>query len=178
MKRVPRIYAAAVLIMAALSCSTTRVLQEDEYRLSNNRIQVLNDKKFNTGSLTPYLKQKPNPSLFFGWNPFLSVYNWSNGNGKAWDKLVQKLGQAPVIYDADLVGSSVENILNHLEYQGYYGSEVDSEIKVRRKKVSVTYKVMLGRRYQINSIDCQRCDCICTIFTSGSGITLNHECKP
>lgn len=153
MKRVPRIYAAAVLIMAALSCSTTRVLQEDEYRLSNNRIQVLNDKKFNTGSLTPYLKQKPNPSLFFGWNPFLSVYNWSNGNGKAWDKLVQKLGQAPVIYDADLVGSSVENILNHLEYQGYYGSEVDSEIKVRRKKVSVTYKVMLGRRYQINSIE-------------------------
>ena len=103
MKRVSRIFAAIVFAAIALSCSTTRVLQEDQYRLSANKITVSNDKKFNTSNLTPYLKQKPNPSIFFGWNPFLSVYNWSNGKGGGWDKLVQKVGQAPVIYDADLV---------------------------------------------------------------------------
>ena len=134
MKTVSGILTAIIFAMATVSCSTTRVLQEDQYRLSDNNIKVTNDRKFNTASLTPYLKQKPNPSVIFGWNPFLSVYNWSNGKGKGWDRFVQKIGQAPVIYDADLVESTVENIESHLEYQGYYGSSVDTDIKVRKKK--------------------------------------------
>ena len=137
----------------ALSCSTTRALQEDQYRLSDNKIKVLNDEDFNTNSLIPYLKQKPNPSVIFGWNPFLSVYNWSNGNGKAWDKLVQRIGQAPVIYDAALVETSVDNIMTHLEYQGYYGSSVDTDVKVKGRKVTVSYNVLLGKRFPISSIE-------------------------
>ena len=152
MKRASRIFTIVISGVIALSCSTTRVLQEDQYRLADNKIKVTNDKKFNTSSLTPYLKQKPNPSIFFGWNPFMSVYNWSNGKGKGWDKFVQKIGQAPVIYDADLVESSVDNIMNHLEYQGYYGSSVDTEVKVRKRKVSVEYNVTLGKRYPVSSI--------------------------
>ena len=83
----------------------------------------------------------------------MSVYNWSNGKGKGWDKFVQKIGQAPVIYDADLVESSVDNITNHLEYQGYYGSSVETDVKVRKRKVSVAYKVTLGKQYPISRID-------------------------
>jgi outer membrane protein assembly factor BamA len=153
MKRASRIFAIVISGVLALSCSTTRVLQEDQYRLADNKIKVTNDKKFSTGSLTPYLKQKPNPSIFFGWNPFMSVYNWSNGKGKGWDKFVQRIGQAPVIYDAGLVESSVDNIMNHLEYQGYYGSSVETEVKVRKRKVSVAYNVTLGKRYPISTIE-------------------------
>ena len=153
MERIVRISAAIFLTLMALSCSTTRALQEDQYMLSDNKIKVLNDDEFNTNSLIPYLKQKPNPSIIFGWNPFLSVYNWSNGKGKTWDKLVQKLGQAPVIYDAALVENSVDNIMTHLEYQGYYGSTVDTDIKVKRRKVTVSYNVLLGKRFPISSIE-------------------------
>ena len=153
MKRATGILSVILLAMTVVSCSTTRVLQEDQYRLADNNIQVTNDKKFNTASLTPYIKQKPNPSVMFGWNPFLSVYNWSNGKGKGWDRFVQRIGQAPVIYDADLVESSIENIENHLEYQGYYGSSVEADIKVKKKKVSVSYDVTLGKRYPISSIE-------------------------
>lgn len=153
MERIFRISAAIVLTVMALSCSTTRALQEDQYRLSDNKIKVLNDEDFNTNSLIPYLKQKPNPSIIFGWNPFLSVYNWSNGNGKAWDKLVQRIGQAPVIYDAALVETSADNIMTHLEYQGYYGSSVDTDIKVKGRKVKVSYNVLLGKRFPISSIE-------------------------
>ena len=153
MKRATGILSVILLAMTVVSCSTTRVLQEDQYRLTDNNIRVTNDKKFNTASLTPYIKQKPNPSVMFGWNPFLSVYNWSNGKGKGWDRFVQRIGQAPVIYDADLVESSIENIENHLEYQGYYGSSVEADINVRKKKVSVSYDVTLGKRYPISSIE-------------------------
>lgn len=153
MKVLTRIIYLLVFTFILVSCSTTKVLQENEYRLVDNNVKVTNDKRFNPNTLSPYLKQKPNPSLMFGWNPFISVYNWSNGNGKAWDKLVQKIGQAPVIYDADQVETSIDNILNHLEYQGYYGSKVESDIKVRKKKVYVSYKVTLGKRYPIRSIN-------------------------
>ena len=152
MKAFFRNISITILLMASLSCSTTRVLQDNEYRLAKNKIEITNDKDFNPSTLAPYIQQKPNPSIIFGWNPFLSVYNWSNGKGKGWDKLVQKIGQAPVIYDEDMVESTVGNIMDHLEYQGYYGSEVESVISVRKKKASVTYKVSLGKRYPIEDI--------------------------
>ena len=153
MKRASGIFSVIILLMTAISCSTTRVLQEGQYRLADNNIKVTNDKKFNTSTLTPYLKQKPNPSVIFGWNPFLSVYNWSDGKGSGWDKFVQKIGQAPVIYDADMVESSIESIAEHLEYQGYYGSVVEADVKVKKKKVSVSYDITLGKRYPISSIE-------------------------
>lgn len=153
MKRASGIFSVIILLMTAISCSTTRVLQEGQYRLADNNIKVTNDKKFNTSTLTPYIKQKPNPSVIFGWNPFLSVYNWSDGKGSGWDKFVQKIGQAPVIYDADMVESSIESIAEHLEYQGYYGSVVEADVKVKKKKVSVSYDITLGKRYPISSIE-------------------------
>ncbi len=139
---------AAFALMLLSSCSTTRVLKEDQYRLQKNKIEITNDKKFNPGRLNKYLKQ--NESL--GWSPFLYVYNWSNGKDGAWDKFVHKIGKAPVIYNPELVETSVENIENHLEYIGYYDSRVNAEIHTNRKKVNVKYNVTLGKRFPIMDI--------------------------
>ncbi len=139
---------AAILGLFITSCSTTRVLQDGEYRLTKNKIKIENDKEFNPNQLNKYLKQNEN----LGWSPFLYVYNWSNGNGKGWDKLMKKIGKEPVVYNPDLVDSSIENIENHLEYLGYYGSYVDSEISVKKKRVTVTYTINLGKRFPIKDI--------------------------
>ena len=147
MKRGFHILFFAAALIAAVSCSTTRVLQDGEFRLARNKIEVRNDKDFSTSQLEPYLKQKPN-----GWSPFLYVYNWSNGKGKTWDKLVEKIGIAPVVYDAAMVDESIEGIGKRLEYLGYYGSEVESSIKVKKRRVKVTYEVTLGKRYPIKEI--------------------------
>lgn len=152
MKRGLRIYLIILAALSVISCSTVRVLQDGQYRLAENDIEVTNDRHFNSNQLQPYIKQKPNSYFIFGWNPFLSVYNWSNGKGKGWDKLVQKIGVAPVVYDAELVETSISNMENHLEYLGYYDSKVESQIKVKRQKVKVTYEVTLGKRYPISDI--------------------------
>ena len=148
MKHFIHICLSAILLMVTASCSTTRVLQDDQYRLAKNSIEVVNDDDFNPNALNPYLKQKPK-----GWSPFLYVYNWTNGKGKAWDKLVTKIGVAPIVYDPDLVDNSIENIDNHLEYLGYYGSHTESEIKVKKKRVEVIYKVTLGKRIPIRDLE-------------------------
>ena len=148
MKHFIHICLSAMMLMVTISCSTTRVLQDDQYRLAKNRIEVVNDDEFNPNALNPYLKQKPK-----GWSPFLYVYNWTNGKGKAWDKLVTKIGVAPIVYDPELVDNSIENIDNHLEYLGYYGSHTESEIKVKKKRVEVIYKVTLGKQFPIRDLE-------------------------
>ena len=149
---------AAILFLAviATACSTTRVLGDGEYSLAGTKVNVTNrTKDFKESGLAAYIKQKPNSNFIFGWNPFVSVYNWSNGKGKGWDKFVQKLGVAPIVYDPELVGESEENLRRHLEYIGYYGSAVDASVRVKKKKVYVTYDITLGKRYRIDSISFQ-----------------------
>lgn len=147
------IFLLALAAMTLSACSTTKVLQDGEYRLAKNKVTVTNDKNFNASSLDGYVQQKPNSYFIFGWNPFLNIYNWTNGKGKGWDKFVQKIGQAPVVYDPDAVDNTIESINRHLEYLGYYNSKTVSKIKVKKKVVKVTYEVTLGRRIPISEIE-------------------------
>ena len=148
MRKIIYILSASIIAVFIASCSATRSLQADEYRLAGNRIEISNSKDFNPNLLTPYLKQKHR-----GWSPFLYVYNWVNGKGKGWDKFVQKIGVAPIVYDPEMVDESIDNITNHLEYLGYYGSHVSSDINVKRKNVRVTYNVELGKQFPIKEIE-------------------------
>lgn len=148
MRKIIYILSAFIIAVFIASCSATRSLQADEYRLAGNRIEISNSKDFNPNLLTPYLKQKHR-----GWSPFLYVYNWVNGKGKGWDKFVQKIGVAPIVYDPEMVDESIDNITNHLEYLGYYGSHVSSDINVKRKNVRVTYNVELGKQFPIKEIE-------------------------
>ena len=152
MKGFGRIATAVMAFACLISCSTTKVLQDNEYRLAKNEIEILNDKHFNPNQLQAYLKQKPNSYFIFGWNPFLNVYNWQNGKGKGWDKFVTKIGVAPVVYEAEQVDNSILNLENRLKYLGYFDSKVESRISVKRKKVNVTYEVTLGKRYPIKQL--------------------------
>lgn len=153
MKLFARILIAAVFIAAFYSCSTTKVLQEGESRLASNNIVVTNNKKFNANKIEQYISQKPNSYVIFGWNPFLNVYNWSNGKGKGWDKFVQKIGVAPVVFNPAAVETSENNIADHLEYLGYYGSKVESDVVIKNKKAKVTYKVTLGKQFPVKKIN-------------------------
>ena len=143
---------ATALSFFAQSCSTTRVLQDGEYRLAKNEVLIENDKRFSTNKVEPYIKQKPNSNLIFGWNPFLNVYNWGGKSNSFFARLFRKIGTPPVVYEPDKVNASEDNIKRHLEYLGYYGSVVGSEVNVKRKNVKVTYKVTLGKRFPIKDI--------------------------
>lgn len=145
-----------ILVAAALlaaSCSTTRSLGDGELRLAKNVVEITNDDTFRPKELESYIKQKSNTYVFFGWNPFLNIYNWSGQDDtKAINKFWRKMGVAPVVYSPELVNSSVEDMARHLEYLGYYGSSVESLVKQQDQLAEVTYKVTLGKRFKIGKI--------------------------
>jgi len=138
-------------LLAACACSTTRSLAPDEFLLQKTSVKV-DDNRFNASDLSSYIVQKPN-SYLLGLNPLLSVYNWA-GTGNSWiQRLFRRVGTPPVVYNPAKVQESVTSMENHLRYMGYYGSRIDSDVRVQGRKVSVAYYVTLGKRYEISAID-------------------------
>ena len=141
----------ALCACAAVACSTTRALPEGEYLLRKNSVQA-NDPSFDVSELNSYIGHKPN-SYIAGMNPLLSVYNWGGDGSTPLKSFLRNIGTQPVVYDPEKVAQSVANIASHLTYVGYYGSEVESEVRTLGRKAYVTYKVKLGKRYRISDID-------------------------
>ena len=112
----------------AAGCATTR-LAEGEYRLAGNKIKV-EGKQVSSSELTSYLAQKPSTSLFG----------------------LRKRGTQPVLLSESQVKASEDNLRNHLEYIGYFGSQVTSNVRYKDKKAYVTYYVAPGKQYTIRSI--------------------------
>ena len=137
----------AVAPLAVSSCSSTKVLADGEYRLASTKVKTEGDLSVGDTKVESYIRQKA------GWNPMVYVYNLSTKSGRGlWSKTMRKIGSAPVVYNEDLVGLSVENMERHLEYLGYYDSKVVPEIDINGRIVKVTYKIIPGKRIVINKI--------------------------
>lgn len=148
-----KLYIYILLLVFAGACSTTKVIPQGESRLKANKIVIENSETYPASDLQPYIKQKPNTYFVFGWNPFLNIYNWSNGKNNGWNRFVKKLGQAPVIFDPNLVESSKRNMDNHLVYLGYYNSTITDTVVTKKKKTTVTYRIRLGKQYYIDQVE-------------------------
>lgn len=140
-----------IVLLLVASCSTTRVLLDGQYKLEKNTIKA-DDPRFNVSELSSYLRQKPN-NRFLGLSPFVSIYNWAGHSESGFARFLRKIGEAPVVYDASLVDASIENMKHHLEYIGYYGSDIESIVEVKGRKVKVSYYVTLGKRFRISEIN-------------------------
>ncbi len=147
-----RIVLLVISLLVVISCSTTKLLPEGAYRLTANKVEFRGKEKISPKEVSMYVRQQPNTSLIFGWSPFLSIYNWSNGSGEGINKFWEKIGTPPVVFDSTLVESSRSNIAGHMEYLGYYHAKVDSEVEYRGRKATVKYIVELGDRIPIDTI--------------------------
>lgn len=138
-------------VLLTVSCSTTRVLGDGQYKLEKNTIKA-DDPRFNVSELSSYVRQKPN-SRILGMSPFVSIYNWGGHSDSGFARFLRKIGEAPVVYDPAQVDASIDNMLRHLEYIGYYGSDIESVVKVKGRKVKVSYYITLGKRFTISKIN-------------------------
>ena len=147
-----RIALLVISLLTVISCSTTKLLPDGAYRLTANKVTFKGKEKISPKEVTQYVRQQPNSNLIFGWNPFLSIYNWSNGSGEGINAFWENLGEKPVVFDSTLVESSRSNIAGHLEYLGYYRAKVDSEVEYRGREATVKYIIELGERIPIDTI--------------------------
>lgn len=154
------------------------MLADGQARLASNKVYVSNDVDYNASGLTPYVKQKAGQNALA-----LGFYNLQNGKGGAWDRFCQRIGQAPVIFDEDQVYASVRSMKDHLEYEGYYNSVIEPEVRIKNKVAKVRYNVTLGKQFPLRNIEYQVRDSVLSVllagdaanFTLHSGAPLSQE---
>ena len=143
-----------MFILQLFSCKTTRFVDDGEYLLQKNTIELDNntiDKK----ELESYYRQQPNKKFLMVFKFPLATYNFSKlGKERKLKKWIRRvIGEAPVIFDSMLVKNTRRQFVRYMKNKAYYDVEVDYDIKLNNKKAWVTYTIKTNEPVVINNID-------------------------
>ncbi len=157
MRRKVHIWMVALLGIVALlsSCKTTKFVPEDKYLLNKARVKVVDTKDVTGGELRSYLRQKQNSEILGFWKLQLQIYNTApadttSKSNKLLARNAHKMGEEPVIYDEMLTAASMEQLEKAMLNRGYFNAHVDTLVKVKDRKVYLTYEVTANKPYTLN----------------------------
>ncbi len=134
-----------------LSCSSTKYLSEGEYLLDNVAIEC-DEKEINTSNLSGYIKQNPNASWFNVAKVPLGIYNLSGKKDTWFNRILKRIGEAPVVYDRQQADRSSSELKRTLQNMGYLSASVITNEEYKRHKVALTYQLHPGDIYRIDKI--------------------------
>ncbi|MDR0692688.1 MAG: BamA/TamA family outer membrane protein [Prevotellaceae bacterium] len=134
---------AMVVLFIATACSSAALLPHDTYRLTENEIKIEGERRgIKTKELQPYLKQTANKTIFLGIRFHLGMYVAAPPCDSCWlGKAMRTLGEAPVIFDPDMVAQSKNNLTQYMRSRGYYGAQISDSVVFKRHKAKVIYVV-------------------------------------
>ncbi|MDR1004661.1 MAG: BamA/TamA family outer membrane protein [Prevotellaceae bacterium] len=145
-------YVWLLCILLVASCTTTKYVPEGAFLLDKVHIKTDN-KQVKPSSLSMYVRQNPNPRWFNLLNTQLYIYNWSGRDSIRWyNKMLRRMGDAPVIYSLDDAFRSSEEMTKALHNMGYMGASVERVAVVHKKKMDLTYKITTGRPYMVRHL--------------------------
>jgi outer membrane protein assembly factor BamA len=145
---------ASLLWFVAASCSSAALLPHNAYRLTENEIKIEGRSRgIKTKDLQPYLKQNANKTIFLGIRFHLGMYAAAPPCDSCWlGKAMRTLGEAPVIFDPDMVGQSKNNLVQYMRSRGYYGVQVSDSVVFKRHKARVLYTIRPNEVTRISSL--------------------------
>lgn len=138
-----------------LSCSVNKFIPEGEHLLDDVVI-VSNTNKANAAKARSYVRQQPNSKWFSLAKVPLYTYALSGRDTSLWiNKALQRIGEAPVIYDTQLAERSRANIEQMLINDGYLHATVDLECKKndKKKRAVATYYLHERERYYVSEMN-------------------------
>lgn len=141
------------LFLACLSgCSSTKYVPDGQYLLDNVKISST-DKSVRTSDLQNYLRQTPN-SKWFSWAKVpLYIYGWSGRDTTRWiNKMLRRIGDAPVIYDEEDSQQSELEMEKTLHNWGYMQATIRRKETIKKKKIKLFYEIEPGRPYLVTAI--------------------------
>ncbi|HLP72453.1 MAG TPA: BamA/TamA family outer membrane protein [Bacteroidales bacterium] len=140
-----------MLLIVLSSCNPTKYVPAGKTLLDKNEIN-LNKDYVKKSSIIPYIKQKPNETIF-GTRFYLWLYNLSNINKTRWPhSWLRRIGEEPVIFDPDAATRSVAQIKSYVTSKGYFDGRVSDSVKTTDSRTSVYYNVNLLPAYTIRNL--------------------------
>ncbi len=140
-----------LFVIFITSCSPVRYVQDDQYLLDRYQIKV-EDGRVKKDEIKNYVRQKPNKRIL-GLRFHLWLYNLSRKDKETGlSNWLKTIGEEPVIYDELLASKSKELLKSYLDNKGYYESEVEDTVQLKRKRARIRYMVKVNDPYVINKI--------------------------
>lgn len=148
------IIVAAIAVMVC-GCSSTKHVPAGDMLLDNVDIDIHGDETVDPTELYNFLRQTPNHKVLGFAKLQLATYNLSGRDSTKWyNRWLRKIGQPPVIYDAELTEASRKQLRQALINRGYMdvSVRVDSIPRRDKKKIDITYDIITGKPHVISSI--------------------------
>ncbi len=146
-KRMNKIIYLFLAIACLWSCNSTKHIPDGSYLLKTYDIKA-DTKEIDASYFESYIRQQPNNKIR------LMIYNIAGQDTSKWlNRIIQKAGQAPILYNPQQTKNSATQVARELSNMGYLRAEVDTILKVKDKKVSVTYNIQNKGIYTIRNYD-------------------------
>ena len=142
----------AAVVLCVSGCSPVRFLDEGETMLHS--VSVTSDvKAVKPSALRNYVRQEANSRWFSLVKVPLGIYCLSGTDStKRANRFFHRIGEAPVVYDAELTEFSRSGLEEALQGKGYLHARVEADTATRRRRTSVTYRMHPGPLYYVDSI--------------------------
>lgn len=158
-----------VLLLLLSSCSASRFVPEGEHLLDGVMVRA-DSSSVNVGSLEGFVRQHPNSKWFGCLKVPLGIYCMSGKNERLWvNKIVRRMGEAPVIYNPTQAENTLLNLRNAVKTMGYLDAEAELLQENKRHKTRIHYQIHPGQRHYIRHISYDIQDtCVARILEEGS----------
>ena len=136
-----------------MSCSSEKFLSEGQHVLTSVNV-ASSEKSIDAGSYRTYVRQEANSRWFNVVKVPLGIYCMAGTDStKRFNRFLQRLGEAPVIYDEQMTQTSKNQLTLALQSRGYLHANVDDSIRIKGHKAKLSYNLHPGQLYRIRSID-------------------------
>ena len=148
------IWALCGLVPVLLSgCSAQKFIPEGHYMLEHVTVEST-DAQLKVGPLKGYIRQHPNSKWFSLLKIPMAPYALSGLDGsKPINKLLQKIGEPPVVYDTLMARHTYEDIEAAVQNLGYLQADVEKVEEIKGKKLKLKYIITPNARYTIRNIN-------------------------
>lgn len=159
----PSLIITLLALLLLSSCSSTKILKDNEYMLVKNTVTMKDVKGDEFSGMVNYVQPLPN-------NKFMGIFNLKTSlYGEAQPKVSKKtgelkdtkfrrwlresVGEPPVLLDSVLIEKSEQNLKTVMKKKGYFQSEVSSEVVFPKpKKAQVNYYVKANDAYYVRRV--------------------------
>ena len=142
-----------VVLLVMASCSVSRFIPENEYLLNDVKIHT-SDKTVSTTQMQGYVQQHPNSRWFSLVKVPMGPYLMSGRDStKRINRFLQRIGEAPVIYDASKAVKTRDNIEAAVRNMGFLAAQVDLLERKKGFKLNVMYDIHTGPRYHVAELE-------------------------
>ena len=143
------------LAVLAMGCSVKKFIPEDEYLYTGADLKVerpsgIQDWKDVDQELESLFRPQPNNKIVGMYIPLWAYFKGSQKKPGFINRFLKnKIGEEPVYLKDVNVPQTESLLLNRLENNGFFYSEVDSEIDRRNYKAGVKYELVLNEPYTV-----------------------------